>query len=657
MKYELFRAIAKYLPRGGGQRAAAGAALWLAAMQPLAAEITHAVLDRQLPANSAVVPALQRDAAGRLLLVYQAVRAQDSEAELRCITRHTNGLLSSNVISGWECGYLAGLACAGTQAHVVVSRPGGGGVGYYRTGAVMVDLIISNDVLHALDATVFGSFLERPSWHGEIGIEAGVQPGTNYLQPGLLTRLQELAPPVVRFPGGTDVDYMDWTDMIDNAPGRANPARPVSVGHLGGVVSNRFGYDEYAALCAQLGSEMMIAVNFKAGLQASGSARTAAAQHAAGLVAYCNAATNAALPAHLTNWPMVRARNGHPEPYGVKYWQIGNETWAYKGGDYDFLLCAREYINEMRAADPTIKIILDAYGGSTFWNWFSVLGMGSRVDYLSQHNYTPWELRNDNLQKRGAGWSVDQLTAEDVWYAWVAVPGLNSAGESVLAGTAITEGRARGYKVAVTEWNWNGWWGVSGAPLDSHLARGLGAAGFLHALMRAGDVVRIGCQSMTVGKAWWISALGVSENAAFAPFFRVCGQAVQLYTAHHGSEVVAVATRGVPVYNQVFRMGDIPAAANVALLDMVATRSTTKVYAHIINRHFANDIPVRIDVSAYSVAPNAVVRVLTSDVVDGFWPSGPAIGTITASSVGVSGGRAVVTVPKRAVAVVEFVRQ
>ncbi|MCH8525548.1 MAG: hypothetical protein LAT79_00115 [Kiritimatiellae bacterium] len=57
---------------------------------------------------------------------------------------------------------------------------------------------------------------------------------------------------MVRFPGGTDVDKMNWTDMIDNAPDRESPERPVSIGGHGDVVTNRFGFDEFSGCGTRL---------------------------------------------------------------------------------------------------------------------------------------------------------------------------------------------------------------------------------------------------------------------------------------------------------------------------------------------------------------------------------------------------------------------
>ena len=43
----------------------------------------------------------------------------------------------------------------------------------------------------------------------------------------------------------------------------------------------------------------------------------------------------------------LRAANGHPQPYGVKYFQIGNETWAYanKASDDQYMVALEAYVD------------------------------------------------------------------------------------------------------------------------------------------------------------------------------------------------------------------------------------------------------------------------------------------------------------------------
>jgi alpha-L-arabinofuranosidase len=107
---------------------------------------------------------------------------------------------------------------------------------YQNADSADTSFIIKREVLHKIDQRIFGQFMERPSW-GEIGVEGARIPGTRKLQPRVLKLLGEMEIPVIRFPGGTDVDFLDWRDMVDNVPGRA-AQRPVSTGHRGHKVTN-----------------------------------------------------------------------------------------------------------------------------------------------------------------------------------------------------------------------------------------------------------------------------------------------------------------------------------------------------------------------------------------------------------------------------------
>ncbi len=57
----------------------------------------------------------------------------------------------------------------------------------------------------------------------------------------------------------------------------------------------------------------------------------------------------------------MRARNGHPEPYHIKYWNIGNEPWGtFQIGYTDlkyYVIKNNDFAEAMRKADPTITLI------------------------------------------------------------------------------------------------------------------------------------------------------------------------------------------------------------------------------------------------------------------------------------------------------------
>lgn len=537
--------------------------------------------------------------------------------------------------------------------------------GHDSAPAAAVRFVIESRVLHRIDPKLFGQFLERPSW-GEIGIEGGVVPGTHELQPSVLERLREMRIPILRFPGGTDVDYMDWRDMVDHVPGREG-GRPVSVGHQGHRVTNAFGYDEFLRLCADLGAEPLVVVNLGDALRAR-KPPAEAARHAASLVAYCNAPVGARLPEGVEDWPAVRAKNGRAEPYGVRYVQIGNETWSFLNGvrkrlghdaESFHVDCVEACVTAIRAVDPSVRILVDAVSPGIVARIQKRLG--DRVQYLVQHEYMPWRI--ERVEREGKDVPLAELTAEDVWKAWVAIPqSCDERGESAIGGVAIGEARRRGYRAAVTEWNWNGRWAPAlraAAPLDSLWAKGVGAAGYLHAFMRSGDVVDIACQSMAVGIGWDIAAIHADREARDPAFTRPTGQVTAFYSAHHGTEMLALRSEGVPTYEQPLRMGGIAPRKRVATLDAVATADARSVYVHIINRHFTRDLTVAIDVSAVGGGGDAA----THHVLEGRLHNAPRAGEpreagrFRDTPLKFDGRALDVTLPARSVSCVEIPRR
>jgi alpha-N-arabinofuranosidase len=183
----------------------------------------------------------------------------------------------------------------------------------------------------------------------------------------------------MRWPGGNFVMGYDWKDGIgpkDRRPARINLA-------WGGIDNNHVGTDEWMKLNKSIGSENVVAVNL--GL--------ASILDAAYWVEYCNYKKG-------TYYSDLRAKNGHPEPYNVRIWDLGNEVdglpWelGHKNAK-DYVETAREAAKAMRAVDPGIKLV---GSGSSFyeptgkwidWNRTVLEGIGDKIDFLSIHRY--WE--------------------------------------------------------------------------------------------------------------------------------------------------------------------------------------------------------------------------------------------------------------------------
>ena len=528
-----------------------------------------------------------------------------------------------------------------------------------------ISFSIKSKVIHKINPRIFGQFMERPSW-GEIGIEGGLIPGTGKIQPEVLRLLKKMEIPVIRFPGGTDVDFMDWRDMIDNVPNRTSQ-RPISTGHRGHKVTNNFGYDEFLQFCEDAGAEAIVVVNFRDGLLKKKPLKEAA-MHAASLVAYCNAPVGAKLPEGMYDWPALRAKNGRARPYKVKYFQIGNETWAFirelkkmmsDSAPQFYAECLNSYIEAMRSVDPSIEIIADGHDGNLSGIFEEVYKQtADKVSYFATHFYTPWAITKVVENSREV--PIEELSAEEIWRAWVAVTWFDDNGRSIINHPGINSARRLGYKVAVTEWNWNGWWRRSGPgpALNSSFAKGIGAAGYLHAFMRTADVIDLGCQSMLVGNSWGIHAIKADVEAKVPPYYMPTGQVTMFYSKHHGEKLLALESRSVPTYKQPYRMGGIGPKEKVAYVDALATADEKRAYFHAINRSFEKPIKVTIDISALGrLEGRAIHHIMEGRLNDKPKPNEPRqIGRITKRDIYFNGKSVTVTIPNRSISCIEFKR-
>jgi alpha-N-arabinofuranosidase len=125
----------------------------------------------------------------------------------------------------------------------------------------------------------------------------------------VINALKQLHSGVYRFPGGNFVSSYEWRNGVGDIDRRP----PIMDTVWNAVQPNDVGTDEFLTLCRLLGVDPYITVN--AGFGDAWSAKE--------LVEY----TNGAVTTPMGKW---RAANGHPAPYNVKLWGVGNEPW----GDY-----------------------------------------------------------------------------------------------------------------------------------------------------------------------------------------------------------------------------------------------------------------------------------------------------------------------------------
>lgn len=194
-------------------------------------------------------------------------------------------------------------------------------------------------------------------------------------RPDLLGAIAGLRPPVIRWPGGCFASPYRWKDGI--GPQHKRGPHPKTMWDDKEV--NSFGTDEFVAMCRKIGAEPLIVVNIGTQEWNRDVLDNDFLQEVLDWIEYCNG------PADST-WGKVRAANGHPEPYNVKYWEIDNETWHMRAEAY------AEWVNRfgaaMRKADPSIKLMACGSGGyDQAWNRTIINDSGGNFDYISVHHY------------------------------------------------------------------------------------------------------------------------------------------------------------------------------------------------------------------------------------------------------------------------------
>jgi len=232
--------------------------------------------------------------------------------------------------------------------------------------------------LGTIDRKVFGGFVEhlgRCIYGGlyEAGSPLSDERG---FRTDVLALLRELRLGVLRWPGGNFVSNYHWTDGI--GPRQDRPRRPELA--WGGEEPNTFGTDEFLAYCAALGQEPDSVAPFICLNMGTGTLAEALAW-----VEYCNSARN-------THWAAQRRANGRVEPYGVRYWGLGNEMYGpWQVGQ----LTAQEYVREatrwaraIRMLDPGARLVACGETGLTDWDPVVIDGLAGLVDYYSIHLYT-----------------------------------------------------------------------------------------------------------------------------------------------------------------------------------------------------------------------------------------------------------------------------
>ena len=427
----------------------------------------------------------------------------------------------------------------------------------------------TKDITGEIDPNVYGHFIEHLGRciYGGIWVgEDSSLPNLRGMRLDVLNAIKALKPPIIRWPGGNFVSGYNWEDGI--GPRDKRPMRPNRA--WGGTESNQFGTDEFIDFCREVGTEPYICVNVGSGTP----------EEAANWVEYCNGNTS-------TPYGERRAVNGHPEPYNVKYWSIGNEMYgSWQIGHMNagkYAQAVIEFAEAMKKVDPTIKLIAVGWYPLTeneripsdYWNRKVLEVAGDYFDYLSLHVYY-WEENSDYYTVVACPLETEKTLKEAI----------------NLVDVVVAEKPEMKVKIALDEWNvWKQEATVEvGLAQTASLYDGIFAAGMFHVFQRLANNVTMANLAQLVNV---LPAIVTTDEGEI--YVNPIYLAFKMYIENTGRTVLKTSTKV-----ETFSAGKI-GIFDAPFLDVSATTDEdgTHLYLAVINRHQTNKTKAEIELKDF----------------------------------------------------------
>jgi alpha-L-arabinofuranosidase len=426
-----------------------------------------------------------------------------------------------------------------------------------QTTRVVID---STREISEISPLLFGSFLEHL---GRAIYEGIYDPNSKFadaqgFRTDVIAEVKKLGVPIVRYPGGNFVSGYHWLNGVG-----PKKDRPTVLDRAWDTLeTNQFGTDEFIEWTKLVGTEPLLGLNFGTG----------SAEDAAALVEYCNLAGG-------TKWSELRQSYGHEQPYGVKYWCLGNEMdGPWQIGHMpaqQYGIKATDAARQMHAVDPSIKLIACGSSGPfmpTYIDWDRTVleECYDEVDGISLHHY----------------WGNDEETDHNsqIYMA------MNLAMDRQIREIAAVCDTVRAHKRSGKQlWlsfdEWNVWYRARGGDYtDGHgkpaphlleepynLEDALVVGGLANSLIRHSDRVKIACLAQLVNVIAPIATNedGILRHTIYYPYAWALkyarGRALDLEAEGPGYDVASlgrpIETMGLP----------LPGFGQVAYVDVVGS--------------------------------------------------------------------------------------
>ena len=243
-------------------------------------------------------------------------------------------------------------------------------------------------IIDTISPNIYGHFAEHLGGVIYDGIYVGKDASVanvNGFRKFIIDKLKAINAPVIRWPGGCFAEMYDWRDGIGvNRPTK----KSIWTKATDKYETNEVGLHEFVDFCENCGAKPYFATNvlfmdIKSTID---------------LMDYCFS------PRGASTLALEREKNGHPEPFDITYWGIGNENWG-DGGNMrpefyaDLYRIFSNSVRRFSEGKGNNKNGIEIYAGganASDYNWThkfmsNLQSSWKRIDGYSFHYYTGYK--------------------------------------------------------------------------------------------------------------------------------------------------------------------------------------------------------------------------------------------------------------------------
>jgi alpha-N-arabinofuranosidase len=382
----------------------------------------------------------------------------------------------------------------------------------------------------------------------------------------------------LRFPGGCGTHLYDWKQGI--GPDREE---------------YRFGIAEFLSFCQMIGAEPVFTISFFTGTQ----------NDAADLVEYLNSPNDGTNPNGGKDWAEERAMNGHPKPYRVRYFEIGNEVWH---GDHRYTSevgpsrYAKRYLGyyqAMKRVDPTI--LIGAVMDKDKWNRKTAGIIKDKIDFGILHTYpSAWMPKE----------KVETMVPDELFRQTLPNPYYIRGPQIRKLSQLLSKTAGKRVPVAVTEFN-TGFRQEKPVPYRHSLGSALVNAEMFNVLMDPENNVIFANNWNFINEYWGMIANGFNGKSGLSKRYykRPNYYVFKMFKDHFGPLLIGN-TAKVPEYTSDGKV--------YSQVGINASKSSDgkKIYIMIVNRNINDDIELNIELDGFIPNKEVSAWVLNGPGVD-----------------------------------------